>query len=232
MKNIDSKPMNLEWNLQGIKNFSITVLISMSLFACANTGGASGSNKAAQFTAEGCLAGGIVGGLIGALIDDDKALEGALLGCAAGAIYGFHIADRTTKYANAEQAMDAEISRNRDNAAQLKNYNAKLQQGIKSYRQQITKVRQAKSEQNVKQKGLQNIKQSLNKQLVKAKSALSSVEKELVVAKKQRKVYRDKVKVVRVNDDKKWQAQIASLEKEKNILNKHVHSLTALNASI
>lgn len=224
--------MILEPSFQKVRSFSMIALISFSLLACANTGGTGGSNRAAQFTAEGCLAGGLVGGIIGALIDDDKALEGALLGCAAGAIYGFHIADRTTQYANAEQAMDAEISRNRDNTAQLKNYNAKLQQGINSYRQQITQVRQAKSAQNVKQKSLQNIKQNLNQQLVKAKSALSSVEKELVVAKKQRKVYRDKVKVVRVSDDKKWQAQIASLEKEKNILSKHVHSLTALNASI
>jgi gas vesicle protein len=227
MKQINNKPI-----IHVLKNLSITTLISLSLFACATTGGSGASNKSAQFTAEGCLAGGLVGGLIGALVDDDKVLEGALLGCAAGAIYGFHIADRTTKYANAEQAMDTEISRNRENAQQLKNYNAKLAQGINSYRAEITKVRNAKSAQGVKQKSLKNIKQNLNKQLTKAKSALSSLEKELVAAKKQRKVYRDKVKVVRVNDDKKWQSQIASLEKEKNILSKHVTSLTALNASI
>lgn len=227
MKRINNKP-----TIHMFKRLSVTTLISLSLVACATTGGPGASNKPAQFTAEGCLAGGLVGGLIGALIDDDKVLEGALLGCAAGAIYGFHIADRTTKYANAEQAMDAEISRNRENAEQLKNYNAKLAQGINSYREQITKIRNATSAQSVKQKGLENIKQNLNKQLTKAKSALSSVEKELVAAKKQRKIYRDKVKVVRVNDDKKWQSQITSLEKEKGILSKHVTSLTALNASI
>ena len=227
--------------MKNLMIFCSSLVISTSLVSCASTGGAGAPSKTQAFALQGCGAGAVAGGLLGLISGGDKVLKGAALGCGLGAIIGYSIGKRTQKYVDAEQAMDAEIARNQQNTRELKSYNGKLAQGIRTYQNKINTIRAAKIDASAKQIQLANVKSTAQKQLNKAQSALNSVNKEIVVAKKQQVTYTTKTVVVeakpakvkkRANNNAKWKAEIANLEKEKNILNKHVKSLTALSSSI
>jgi hypothetical protein len=225
--------------------FCSSIIVVTMVSSCATTGGA-GAPKAQAYSLQGCGAGAVAGGLLGLISGSDNALKGAAFGCGVGAIIAYSIAKRTNEYVDANQAMDAEIARNQKNTKTLQAYNAKLAQGIQSYQKQIQVIQLAHSDEGAKQKKLNTIQANANKQLNKAESALKSVNAELVVANKQYKSYQAKAskatvdkpkkaspeKTNKANNDKKWQSEIANLEKEKQILSKHVKSLSALSASI
>jgi len=227
--------------------FCSSILVVSMVSSCATTGGA-GAPKTQVYSLQGCGAGAVAGGLLSLISGSDNVLKGAALGCGVGAIIAYNIAKRTEAYVDANQAMDAEISRNQQNTKTLQAYNAKLAQGIQSYQKQIQVIQLTQLAATAKQKKLTKIQTTVKKQLSKAESALTSVNAELVTANKQYKSYKAKAKAVaadvektknvnpkkikKVNNNQKWQSEIANLEKEKQILSKHVKSLSALSASI
>jgi len=230
--------------MRSLTIFGSSIIVATLVSSCATTGGA-GAPKTQAFAFQGCGAGAVAGGLIGLLSGGDNTLKGAALGCGVGAIIGYSIAKRTEKYIDANRAMDAEISRNQKNTKDLKSYNARLSQGIRSYQQQIQAIKQAKLNASQKQVRLSKLRSTTSTELTKAKTALNSVNNELVVAEKQYKTYtaqaavaqtkaKPKVVIVRKasNNNQKWKSEIANLKKEKQVLSKHVKSLSALSASI
>lgn len=237
--------------MQNFIVFCSSILVVSMVSSCATTGGA-GAPKTQAYSLQGCGAGAVAGGLLGLISGSDNALKGAALGCGVGAIIAYSIAKRTEEYVDANQAMDAEIARNQANTKTLQAYNAKLSQGIQSYQKQIQVIQLAHSDETAKQKKLTTIQATAKKQLNKAESALSNVNAELVVANKQYESYKAKSvaaeakakteaestkkvspkKSKKGNDHQKWKSEIANLEKEKQILSKHVKSLSALSASI
>jgi len=234
--------------MQNFIVFCSSILVVSMVSSCATTGGA-GAPKTQAYSLQGCGAGAVAGSLLGLISGSDNALKGAALGCGIGAIIAYNIAKRTEEYVDANQAMDSEIARNQQNTKTLQAYNAKLAQGIQSYQKQIQVIQLTQLAETAKQKKLTKIQATAKKQLNKAESALTSVNAELVTANKQYKSYTAKLaaaevdktkkvspkkvkKVKKANNDKKWQSEIANLEKEKQILNKHVKSLSALSASI
>ena len=231
--------------MQSFMIFCSSIIVVGLVSSCATTGGA-GAPKIQSYSLQGCGAGAVAGGLLGLISGSDNALKGAAFGCGVGAIIAYSIAKRTEEYVDANQAMDAEIARNQKNTKTLQAYNAKLAQGVQSYQKQIQVIQLAHLDEGAKQKKLNTIQATAKKQLNKANSALKSVNSELVIANKQYTNYQAKAaetvvdnskkaspkKTKQGNNDQKWQSEIANLEKEKQILSKHVKSLSALSASI
>lgn len=192
-------------------------------------------SKSKQYSLQGCIAGGAVAGILTYVMqsDDDNALTKSLiasaLGCMAGAVIGFEIGERTEKYANAQQAAEAETLRNKETAARLQQYNTSLEVNISDYETEIAKIRNSTLTAQEKQESLKETKQIVVEQKAKAADALSNTENELNEAKNQYADYKDSLNTP-TND--KWEDQLANLEQEKLILSRHVNTLNALDASI
>lgn len=184
---------------------------------------------------QGCAVGGFGAGALAYIthIGDkdvkDKAAIAAMLGCIAGTVAGYHIGKRTEKYADAQQASEKEIALNRQNAKDLKKYNAQLQINIDDYNQQIAIINDSKVSAADKKNNLKKTKSIIANQRDKAKKSLAEVEKDLVVAQNQYSEYKGKTPTEKSED---WSQQLAALQQEKEILSSHVSTLNALDASI
>ena len=80
-----------------------------------------------------------------------------------------------------------------------------------------------------KKENLGKTREIVAEQRMKANDALKNVEVDIADARKQYKTHQAEATT---QDKKKWQAELASYEKEKQILSKHVSTLNALDASI
>lgn len=214
------------------QHFKYTLLASsfcVVLTSC-SAGGGPGYSKVRSYSTQGCVAGGLLGAVIGATVGSgDNAAGGAALGCAIGAYVGYRVAKRTDRYISAEQAVDAEIARNTRNTAGVRKNNVRLKGQIANYENVINQVKQAKVAESVKKNDLTQIKDHLSETISKASADLNALDEELVTVKKLHAKYKVTAKPKKA---KNWSKQIASLKKEKEILNRHVKSLTALNDSI
>lgn len=213
---------------------TLSILTIMSLSSCATMeeikDGIKVPDKMKQFSLQGCGTGAAAGGVLGFLRGGtNDALIGAALGCGIGSIIGFNLGKRTQHYVNAGQAIDSEVARNKRSTKTLKGYNAKLDSRIRSYKSQIQKVKLAKLAAQDKQKRLNNLRTTVRGQLNDSRQALNTVTRELSISRQQYSTYRVKATPAK---GKQWQTDITKLEREKNILNKHVKSLTALSSSI
>lgn len=195
-------------------------------------GGGVGYSKVRSFSTQGCVAGGLLGAVIGATVGSgDNAAGGAALGCAIGAYVGYRVAKRTDSYIGAEQAVEAEIARNKRNATGVRENNIRLTKQIANYENILNQVKQAKVAESVKKNDLTQIKDHLSDTISKATADLNALDNELVTVEKLH-VKHKKAAAAKPKKAKNWSKQIASLKKEKEILSKHVKSLTALNDSI
>ena len=214
------------------KHFKYSLIASslcLVLVSC-NKAGGPGYSKVNSFSTQGCVAGGVLGAIIGATVGDrSDAAGGAVLGCAIGAYAGFRVAKRTEHYINAQQAVEAEITRNKKNTEGVRKNNQQLTRQITQYKSSISSVNRSRVSAKTKKNDLKRIKNHLQKTIKQSSSDLNALNQELVTAKKLHKKHNVKTKPQKT---KNWSREIASLEKEKQILSRHVKSLTALEDSI
>jgi len=211
-------------------NFLTISLSCLVLSACAASGGP-GATKQNEYMMQGCVGGGVLGAILSSALggDGEDTGKAALFGCAAGAIIAFSVAERTQEYASAGQAIDSEIKRNAENTAKLREYNKGLEANIASYQGQINAVQQQQLAASEKNSRLKKMKSEVSAQASKAAQALQSVNAELSTAKQQHDKYTTQASS---GDAKRWEQEVASLEKERDILNSHVQTLSAMNSSI
>lgn len=224
---------------QTIKHTFIASSLCFILVGCDKAGGPGYSKTAKTYSLQGCAAGGILGGILGATLGKgDNAGRAAAFGCAIGAYIGYRIAQRTTQYTNAQQAVEEEIARNKRNTAGVRANNQRLTKQITQYKNRIALVKKETKSEKDKNDRLKSTKDHLTETINKATGDLNALNKELITTKelqvkytKQSKKVNNKV-IIKKQKAKDWSKEIASLEREKIILSKHVTSLTALNDSI
>ena len=189
-------------------------------------------SKSKQYAIQGCAVGGLATGVATYVLggfDMEKAAIAAALGCMAGAVVGYHIAKRTEEYTDAQDAARSEIARNEKQTEELRQYNAQLAQNVEDYNKQISTIKGSNLSEQEKMEDLKKTKEIVAKQQMKATDSLRNVEVDITDAKKQYKTHKAEATT---EDKNKWQAEIASYEKEKAILSEHVSTLNALDASI
>ena len=189
-------------------------------------------SKSKQYAVQGCAIGGMTAGALAYVLDgfdmETAAIAGAL-GCMAGAVVGYQVGKRTEEYTDAQNAARSEIARNEEQTEGLQKYNAQLAQNVEDYNKQISKIKGSNLSEEEKKENLEKTRGIVAEQRMKANNALTNVEVDIADARKQYKIYQAEATT---QDKKKWQAELASYEKEKQILSEHVGTLNALDASI
>jgi len=205
------------------------LFLSIFLSACSASGGP-GKSKQKTYVTQGCIGGGILGAVAASTLGSGSdATKGAAFGCGIGAIIGYQIAKRTDKYVDANSAISAETQRNINTVNLVKNNNQKLANRIKKYKTTLNTIKYSKITEEAKKRELARISNSLKEQLEMSSSNLNSVQEELKVTRNLYTKY--KVAVPKVNSNT-YKTKISELEKEKDILSRHVRSLNAMNANI
>jgi len=211
-------------------NIVSTLLLSAFIVACSASGGP-GKSKQKEFATQGCIGGGILGAVaVTALGSGENAGKAALFGCGIGAVIGYTIAKRTENYINASDAISLETKRNIETVNLVRSNNQKLATRITKFRSTINTIEYSKITQESKQRELTNISKSLKEQLDTSNSNLASLDQELKVTRGLYSKY--KSSALNTEDTSEYLNKITELETEKNILNEHVQSLSAMNASI
>ena len=207
---------------------TIGTVIAIALPGCAQLG----ESKSKPYAVQGCAVGGVAAGILTYVLDGndlEKAAIASALGCMAGAIVGYHIGKRTEEYADAQDAAKSEIARNEEQTEGLRQHNAQLAQNVKDYNKQISTIKGSNLSEQEKMKNLKKTKEIIAEQRMEAADSLKNVELDIADAKKQYKTHQA---AATTQDKEKWQAELASYEKEKQILSEHVSTLNALDASI
>lgn len=216
-----------------IKVIGSWIILSLLVSGCetlpSNTSSGGGSNKAATFGLQGCIAGALLGGLLTRNSDKDKRRNAIFLGCAAGALAGYTVGTRTQEYANENAALDAESARNREVAQALRDNNRRLEANIQNYKKEIASIRASKVSNQEKRKQLAETKKIVTQQANKAKATLRSVNDDLIIARRNKTKYSRKAPPAR---KKQWDQEIVALEREKSILTQKVNTLTAIGNSL
>ena len=188
--------------------------------------------KSKQYAVQGCAIGGMTAGALAYVLDgfdmETAAIAGAL-GCMAGAVVGYQVGKRTEEYTDAQNAARSEIARNEEQTEGLQKYNTQLAQNVEDYNKQISKIKDSNLSEEEKKENLDKTREIVAEQRMKANNALKNVEVDIAVARKQYKTHQAEATT---QDKKKWQAELASYEKEKQILSGHVSTLNAMDASI
>jgi len=207
---------------------TIGTAIAIALPGCAQMG----ETKSKQYAIQGCAIGGMTAGALAYVLDGfdiETATIAAALGCMAGAVVGYQVGKRTEEYADAHVAARSEITRNEEQIEGLRQYNAQLAQNVKDYNEQISTIKGSSLDEQEKMESLKKTKEIVANQRMKATDSLKNVELDIADAKKHYKTHQAEATS---QDKKKWQAELASYEKEKKILSEHVSTLNALDASI
>jgi len=207
---------------------SIGTAIAIAVPGCAQIQ----ESKSKQYAVQGCAIGGMTAGALAYVLDgfdvETAAIAGAL-GCMAGAVVGYQVGKRTEEYTDAQNAARSEIARNEEQTVGLRKYNAQLAQNVEDYNKQISKIKGSNLSEEEKKENLEKTREIVAEQRMKANDALKNVEVDIADARKQYKTHQAEATT---QDKKKWQAELASYEKEKKILSEHVSTLNALDASI
>jgi uncharacterized protein YlxW (UPF0749 family) len=214
-----------------IKYRSLVIIgtaIAIAVPGCAQMG----ESKSKRYAVQGCAIGGMTAGALAYVLDgfdvETAAIAGAL-GCMAGAVVGYQVGKRTEEYTDAQNAATSEIARNEEQTQGLQKYNAQLAQNIEDYNKQISTIKGSNLSEGEKKENLEKTREIVAEQRMKAADSLTTVETDISEAKKQ---YSSHQAEATTQDKNKWQAEIASYEKEKEILSGHVSTLNALDASI
>ena len=208
------------------------VTVPLALYGCANTGELKQSES---FSIQGCVAGGLGAGALAYLKyrddpdRDEKIAIVTAIGCFGGAMVGYKVGKRTEEYADAQQAAQAEIARNKKHTEELRQVNSRLQENIDEYNKQIQKIENSTFTAREKQEQKHDIKKYVSGQLNKAKASLGEVETELAAANREFQSFQATASQA---DREAWRVELASLEQEKDILSGHVSTLNALDSSI
>ena len=211
------------------KNIGNVLAISVLVAGCSASGGP-GKSKQKEYVTQGCIGGGIIGAIAAsALGSGEDAGKAAAFGCGLGAVIGYQIAERTDKYVDAKKAISAETQRNINTVNLVKDNNNKLSARITKYKTVLNEIKYSKRTEQSKKRELNIVSNSLKKQLEMSNSNLGSVQQELQVT---RSLYSKYKNSVRPDKSGVYQNKITELEQEKNILNKHVQTLNAMNATI
>jgi len=215
-----------------IRNMMILLAVTVVLSGCVATGEKkpNGGADTSQTRTEGALLGVVVGGLIGALSGDNKKerLKRAMIGATVGGLAGLAIGDLMAKrqqgYATREAAIKTETQIVRRHTEELHAQNQKLAQDIRDYDQQIQNL-------NTDYARLQAQKEIVATRHQEAQSLLTLVRNELTEANRQvqNKYQQNQVSA---SDLKKWETQVANLEKEKDALQKNVDTLFSMTQSL
>jgi len=207
---------------------TIGMAIAIAVPGCAQMG----ESKSKQYAAQGCAIGGMTAGALAFVLDgfdvQTAAIAGAL-GCMTGAVVGYQVGKRTEEYTDAQNAATSEIARNEEQTEGLQKYNAQLAQNVEDYNKQISAIKGSNLSEEEKKENLEKTREIVTQQRMKANNSLKNVEVDIADARKQYKTHQAEVTA---QDKDIWQAEIASYEKEKEILSAHVGTLNALDASI
>jgi hypothetical protein len=207
---------------------TIGTVIAIAVPGCAQME----ESKSKQYAVQGCAIGGLSAGALAYVLDgfdmESAAIAGAL-GCMAGAIGGYQVGKRTEEYTDAQNAARSEIARNEEQTEGLQKYNTLLAQNVEDYNKQISTIKGSNLSGEEKKENLEKTKEIIAEQRMKANSSLKNVEMDIAETRKQYKIHQAEATV---QDKNQWQAEIASYEKEKEILSGHVSTLNALDASI
>ena len=207
---------------------TIGTAIAIAVPGCAQMG----ENKSKQYAVQGCVIGGVTAGTLAYVLDGfdmETAAIACALGCMAGAVVGYQVGKRTEEYTDAQNAARSEIARNEEQTEGLQKYNTQLAQNVEDYNKQISKIKDSNLSEEEKKENLDKTREIVAEQRMKANNALKNVEVDIAVARKQYKTHQAEATT---QDKKKWQAELASYEKEKQILSGHVSTLNAMDASI
>jgi len=208
------------------------VAVTIVLSGCVATGEKkhNGGADISQTRIEASLIGAAIGAVAGALSGDNKkerverTMIGAAVGGLAGLAMGELIARRQQGYATREAAIRTETEIVKRKTKELQAQNHQLAQDIRYYKQNIYSA-------NIDYDSLQAQKIAVEKRHQEAQSLLKQVEDDLQQAKRQvqKKYQQNKVDASEVE---KWKTQVASLEKEKQILQSNVDTLFAMTQSL
>jgi hypothetical protein len=218
------------------KTMALLVMLGV-LSGCATTGNAPDSTPETddavrtktEGAAFGALLGGLVGAATGALVSKDKRGSaaaigfgiGALGGGAAGYMYGKTVAERKQLYADEETRLDGEID-------VLKKYNAEMdKQNLASFKkiQELQKrvVDLQSQSQTLRKKAYLSAdeQQELTKSVQTNEKNIAQYNQELIALTE----YKEELN----NQGDQTQPQVASLEKEINLLRNNIETLDTNN---
>ena len=208
----------------------IGTAITIAVSGCAQKG----ETKSKQYEVQGCATAGLGAGLITYYKNRDdkdakkKAAIASMMGCMAGAVAGYYIEKRTEEYVDAQDAARSEIARNEKYTEELQQYNAKLAKYIEDYEKQVSDIKDSNLSAQEKMEDLKKAHEIVAKHRTDATDQLRSVEADIAETKKRYNTYQAEATT---QDTDKWQANIASYEQEKEILEELLPKVNALYAS-
>jgi chromosome segregation ATPase len=191
----------------------------------------------ARTTGEGIGIGAAIGGVIGLILGDNKesVAIGAAIGGIIGGAVGGTVAAKKKQYATQEALLEGETKKTAEVVAQLRKVNNGLRSEIAVYKSEIAQLQEQRSKGQAKQSELQAQREKVLNRHQDANKALVAVNKELELA---QELYSDAKEKVRADDVntakllKKYEQEIAALEREKSELENYSNELSAMGTAI
>ena len=160
---------------------------------------------------------------------EEASIGGSSVNCMVGAYIGLSVAKRTDTYINAQQAIEAEVARNKKHIIRMKKNNKQLTLQTQRYEKIIHRVSTKRKKRKQNSNHLNRIKNHLENTISKADADFNYLSKEIITTTKLHEKYNIYIKN---KQHKNWSQEIAVLNQEKNILDKHIKSLIVLSNSL
>lgn len=214
-----------------LKLTSIVLATTLALGGCI---GGTQTDDTTRTRSEGAIGGALLGALAGQLLGGDtkSTLIGASFGAAAGYIVGNEVAKRKQEYKNAEDLIAGETRRTEETLYQVQKANTSLEQDIRNYRVEISRLNQQVKRDSSKRSELKAQKVKLDKRYASAQEALKGVENELETAQTLYKDTKQSAGTKNKGELATWNKKIRALKAEKVALQRNTQQLQAVSQSI
>jgi hypothetical protein len=178
---------------------------------------------------QGCIDGTVVGSAIGGLISKKGAIIGAIGGCIAGLFVGDYFDKRKEQYASQQEAIFEETAWNRNMARKLRQTNAKLENSIQQYKQELERINNMRMNDKQRQWLLRKQQKRFQQQFGKTLVIAERLKIELNKSNERYQQYQANANPAALAE---WQTEITAFEQAGNRLDDKLNRLVAMNDSL